>query len=211
MNVTLNVVAHTSQPGKSPCAVNGTEKLLSAPKRWCTRSVCPKGEEAKGSTSFCWSECLCTLCCKAAQLQQQWWEAIPGLRLTPVPIPVPALLFWLGAVGHHPVGKGTVLALTITLGPHLACHLPTTAWHSAGTSQSIHGFRYMYVCKKWLCWLQHFDEDEWCSFLTKNGFAWLLTGCPKTQSSATFWRSWLCHQWLRAAAGYALLWVVVVV
>ena len=83
VNVTLNVVAHRSQPGKSPCAVNGTnrEVALCTKKMIYEKRVCPEGEEAKGSTSYCWSECLCTLCCKAAQLQQRRWEGITGISL----------------------------------------------------------------------------------------------------------------------------------
>lgn len=53
--------------------------------------------------------------------------AITGLWLTLVPIPVPALLFWLGAVGHHHVGKGTALSIAVTCGPRLVCPRPTAA------------------------------------------------------------------------------------
>lgn len=80
VNLILNVVAGRRQPGNSPRAVNSTnrEVALYTKKTMYEKCVCPEGEEAKGSTSCCWPECLCTLCCKAAQLHQQRWEGIAG-------------------------------------------------------------------------------------------------------------------------------------
>lgn len=83
VNVTLEVVGHRSRPGKSPCAVDGAnrEVALCTRKMMYKKRMCPQGEEAKGSTSFRWSECLCTFCCKAAQLQPRWWQGITATSL----------------------------------------------------------------------------------------------------------------------------------
>lgn len=42
-----------------------------------------------------------------------------GLCQSPAPIPVPALLLWLGAAGWHHMGEGTVLPPTTSLAPQL--------------------------------------------------------------------------------------------
>lgn len=73
LNITLNdVVAHRSQPGKSPCAVNGTEKSVSAPKRWLWEIHVPRGRGSKRDRGAGPNAGAA----KQLSFKQQWWEGI---------------------------------------------------------------------------------------------------------------------------------------